>query len=87
MENFPEMLTHAQCVPGSLSPSERVPACVRGYGSRVNLNDILMRFILFVVVVVVFVFLCFFAYLPTLSEPPICPRNMKLIWSVALVVY
>ena len=27
----------------------------------------------------VFFFFWFFAYLPTLSEAPICPRNMKLI--------
>ena len=34
-----------------------------------NIHDFLMRFI---------VFFLFFAYLPILSEPPICPRNMKL---------
>ena len=45
------------------------------YIGTANFNDIhnlLMRFISF--------FFSFFAYLPTLSQHSICPRNMKLIW-------
>ena len=31
-------------------------------------------------ILMIFILFFFFAYLLTLSEPPICPRNMKLIW-------